>query len=157
MKRLKYVLVILALALALPVLSFPGRETRQEPGRLNIAQEKDLSELMKQKLEHSQKLLEGLVRRDFDKIAKNADALILLSNRAEWMVVKTARYELYSNTFRRSAEDLIQNARAKNLDGAALAYVDLTLACVKCHKYVREVRDARLDQRAPSVWQRYMK
>ena len=28
----------------------------------------------------------------------------------------------------------------KNLDGAALSYVDMTLMCVKCHQHVRETK-----------------
>ncbi len=59
--------------------------------------------------------------------------------------MKTPRYELLSNQFRDNAEDLIKKAKDKNLDGAALAYVDLTLTCVKCHKYVRDEKDARRD------------
>jgi len=50
-----------------------------------------------------------------------------------------------SNDFRRAAETMIQQAKAKNTDGIALAYVDMTLSCVRCHKYVREVRMASLD------------
>jgi hypothetical protein len=42
-------------------------------------------------------------------------------------------------------DDLIEKAREKNLDGAALSYVEMTLSCVKCHKHVREVRTTRLD------------
>jgi hypothetical protein len=38
----------------------------------------------------------------------------------------------------RSDKALIKNAEDKNLDAAALSYVDLTLTCVKCHKHLRE-------------------
>lgn len=102
-------------------------------------------ELMRKKLKHSQGVLEGIALNDFDKIADNADELIAISQKAEWTVVKTPQYELFSNQFRKSAESMAKNARAKNLDGAALDYVDLTMACVKCHKYVRETRMTRLD------------
>jgi hypothetical protein len=103
------------------------------------------AELMRKKLKHSQGVLEGIALNDFDKIADNADQLITISQRAEWVVVKTPQYELFSNRFRRSAEGLVKNAKAKNLDGAALDYVDLTMTCVKCHKYVRETRGTRRD------------
>ena len=53
---------------------------------------------------------------------------------------------MFSNDFRRSAAELVEKAKQKNLDGAALSYVDLTLACVKCHKYVRESRQSKLDR-----------
>jgi cytochrome c556 len=101
------------------------------------------AELMRKKLKNAQAILEGIALNDFDKIADNADGLITISQQAEWAVVKTPQYELYSNRFRKSAESLVKNAKAKNLDGAALDYVDLTMSCVKCHKYVRETRMTR--------------
>jgi hypothetical protein len=99
-----------------------------------------VQELMQKKLKCSQSVLEGIALNDFDKIADNADELITISQKAEWVVVKTPQYELFSNQFRKSAESMVKNAKAKNLDGAALDYVDLTMTCVKCHKYVRETR-----------------
>ena len=108
---------------------------------------KDLKELIQRKLKYGQKALEGLALSDFETITRSAEELIEVSKAAEWKIVKTPRYELYSNEFRRNAETMIQNAKAKNLDGATLAYVDMTLTCVKCHKHVREVRMGRLDGR----------
>src|SRR5262245_22493709 len=106
---------------------------------------KTLKALMIKKLDNSQKVLEGLALGDFEKIGKHADELIAISKAAEFRVIKTPQYELHSNDFRRNAETLVLMAKGKNLDGAALAYVELTLSCVKCHKHVREVRMARLD------------
>jgi hypothetical protein len=103
-----------------------------------------LAQLMRNKLLYAQRLLEGIALADFTKISKSADELIQLSKTAEWLVYKTPRYEVNSNEFRRAAEKIAQKAQAKNIDGVALAYVDLTLSCVRCHEYVREVRDARL-------------
>jgi hypothetical protein len=97
------------------------------------------------KLSYSHKVLEGVATRDFKMIADNAEELIAVSKGAEWKVLKTPSYEIHSNDFRRTAEDLIKNARDKNLDAAALNYVDLTLTCVKCHKYVREEKMVRRD------------
>jgi len=133
-KHIPYYLTALALLAAVPVLSSHGEE---QPAGLKM--------LMTKKLENSQKVLEGIALNDFDKITKHAEELIRISKAAEFKVLKTPQYELYSNEFRRSAESLIQNAKEKNLDGAALSYVDMTLTCVRCHKHVREVRMARLD------------
>jgi hypothetical protein len=145
MKNVKLVVVTCALAVGMPALSGHGQEPKREPKKLNDAIAKELGELMKRKLESSQKVLEGVVVNDFDKIRKNADELISISKQAEWKVLKTPEYELFSNEFRRNAGDLVQKAKEKNLDGAALAYVDLTLTCVKCHKYVRESRKVQFD------------
>jgi hypothetical protein len=103
--------------------------------------------LMHKKLENAQKVLEGVAMRDFSLISKHAEELMLLSQQAEWHVLKTPRYDVCSNEFRRSVEDLIHKAKEKNIDGAALSYVEMTLACVKCHKYVREAGMTRLDER----------
>jgi hypothetical protein len=100
---------------------------------------------MLKKLQNSQQVLDGLALGDFDKIGKHAEELIRISKAAEFKVLKTPQYEIYSNDFRRNADTLVNMAKGKNLDGAALAYVELTLTCVKCHKHVREVRMARLD------------
>jgi cytochrome c556 len=98
------------------------------------------SDFMKLKLQASQKILEGLVREDYEAMAKNAGELKLLSLDASWQVFQTSEYVQQSLEFRRTAEALAAAAKKKNLDGAALAYVDVTMKCVNCHKYVRAVR-----------------
>jgi hypothetical protein len=98
------------------------------------------AELMRKKLQQSQKVLEGIALNDFDKIVQHADELILISKETEFKVMKTPQYELYTNEFRRNAEDLAKKAKEKNIDGATLAYMELTLTCVKCHKHCREER-----------------
>jgi hypothetical protein len=60
------------------------------------------------------------------------------------MVYKTPKYELQSNEFRRAAENVVAKAKLRNIDGVTLAYFELTMSCVRCHGYVREIRDARL-------------
>jgi cytochrome c556 len=107
--------------------------------------------IMQKKLKNSQLVLEGIAVNDFDKIAKHADELIDLSKQAEWKILKTQQYEIYSNDFRRTADALVKSAKEKNIDGCALNYVELTLDCVKCHKYVREVRRVRDDNAAPPI------
>jgi len=103
-------------------------------------------DLMRKKLTHAQKVLEGIALNNFDQIGRSAEELILISKSAEWRVINSPQYEVHSNAFRRAAEGLIEKAKDKNVDGAALAYVDLTLACVKCHKYVRDTRMTALDK-----------
>ncbi len=108
-------------------------------------QKSTLNKIMVEKLDNSKKILEGIALADFNKISRAGEKLIQLSKTAEWVVINTPRFELHSNEFRRAAETMIQKAEAKNLDGVTLAYFDLTMSCVRCHQYVREVRDARLD------------
>jgi hypothetical protein len=105
------------------------------------------SKLMAEKLKHAQRLLDGLTTNDFTKIAASADALMLISKAAEFTAVKTPRYEVHTNNFRRALEEIAKKAKAKNLDGATLGYVDMTLTCVRCHQSTREERNTR----APTV------
>jgi len=96
------------------------------------------STIMKKKLAEAQKLLEGLAIQDFNKISAAADELAILRKEAAWMIVKSKEYEMFSLDFSRQIDAAKRAAKAKNVDAAALAYVDMTLTCVKCHKYVRE-------------------
>jgi len=97
---------------------------------------------MRAKLEHSQKVLEGLAVDDMDMVAKHSQELALLSHAANWQVMQTEDYLQHSLEFRRAANAVTKAAREKNLDGATLAYVSMTMNCVKCHKYVRGIRMA---------------
>jgi hypothetical protein len=133
MKDAKWILVLVALLAWMPLPAGYGEEDDK------------LAVLMKKKLEYSQLVLAGIALNDFDKVATGAQELTQVSKAAEFRVLKTPQYEVYSNDFRRSAESLAQAAKAKNIDAAALSYVEMTLTCVKCHKHVREVRMARLD------------
>ena len=101
---------------------------------------------MKAKLAHSQQVLKGLATEDFELIAKNAQAMSLLCEDEIWMVLQTPEYRERSTEFRRSVDSVTEAAKKKNLEAAALGYVDVTLKCVNCHKYVRKVRMARLEE-----------
>jgi hypothetical protein len=95
---------------------------------------------MRAKLAHSQNVLEGLAIEDFDLIDKGAQQLSLASEDASWQVLQTEDYARQSADFRRSCDSLRKAAKARNLDGAALAWMEVTLKCVQCHKYVRDER-----------------
>jgi len=105
-------------------------------------QQGNIHDFMRAKLKHSQNILEGLTTEDFDKMVKGGQELSLLSLAASWRVLQTEDYVQHSIEFRRAADALRDAAKKKNLDGAALAYVDVTMKCVSCHKYVRGVRMA---------------
>jgi cytochrome c556 len=131
MKKIIFAAVILALA---GLLSPEGSSQPQNP---------NLAKVMKEKLRNSQIMLEGMALQDFAKIKRSADELLQLSKTAEWMAFKTPRYEMQNNEFRRAVETIYQKAKESNMDGVALAYQDMTMACIRCHRYVRELREAR--------------
>jgi hypothetical protein len=93
---------------------------------------------LRAKLAHSQNVLEGLALEDYDLIARGAHDLALASQASSWQVLQTEDYARQSAEFRRSCDALRTAAKAKNLDGAALAWMEVTMKCVQCHKYVRD-------------------
>jgi hypothetical protein len=95
---------------------------------------------MQRKLTYSQKVLEGLAKNDFGTITSGADGLIECVNDVTWKINRTERYLLHTNEFLRSVDDLKKAAKDKNIDAASLAYVDMTLTCVRCHKFLRSDR-----------------
>lgn len=105
-------------------------------------EEKKIRSFMRPKLPHAQKILEGITLENYEAIANSAKSLHALSELAEWQVLPSVEYSQYSADFRRVANDMTRHAKAKNLDGVTLAYVQMTLACVNCHRHVRDIRQA---------------
>ena len=97
-----------------------------------------VADFMRAKLGHSQRVLEGLSLEDYDLIARGAQELALASQASSWQVLQTEEYARQSGEFRRSCDSLRNAAKAKNLDGAALAWMEVTMKCIQCHKYVRD-------------------
>jgi cytochrome c556 len=92
---------------------------------------------MKKKLEYSEHILTGLAKEDYELIAKNARSMKALSQMEKWVRAGLPEYRAQLRIFENANEQLIRTADAEQLDGAALAYVQLTLSCVNCHKVVR--------------------
>jgi hypothetical protein len=104
-----------------------------------------MTRLMRKKLEHAQKLLEGIAINDLKKVDENAGDLMTLSKLAEFRAFKTLDYERHTNDFRRTLDDMRRGVKNKNLEAVTLSYMDMTMTCVRCHTHVRETRIARLD------------
>ena len=114
-------------------------EVKKKPGANKAA----LRMFMRKKLESSQSVLEGLALEDFDLIAKGAKELKTTSAAAEFMVIHDPLYTEYADDFRRVVDKMAKAAKEKRIDGATLAYMDMTMSCVECHKYVRNVLIAK--------------
>ena len=93
---------------------------------------------MKQKLKYSQEILNGLAQEDYELITKNAAAMQGL-NKIEFFVrQKPEGYRTQLKSFQFSVNELVRNAQDKNIDGATLAFTQMTISCVNCHKEVRK-------------------
>jgi hypothetical protein len=99
------------------------------------------AEFMREKLNFSKDVLEGLALERYATIEKAGKALKKLSEAAEWEVATipdVTDYVMLTTDFQRHADDLVKQAKAKNIDAATLAYVKLTMSCVQCHKFIRD-------------------
>ncbi len=93
---------------------------------------------MEQKLRLSQEILKGLANGDFDQIGKSAEVMRGL-NRIEAFVRREPKgYRDYLRQFTLANDDLVLNAADENLAGATLAFNQLTISCVNCHRHLRE-------------------
>lgn len=132
--------VVGAMAVAVALEPSKLKESENEPAPAAAS----IGTFMRLKLSHSQQVLEGIAMEDFEQIAKHAQSMRLLSEDEKWMVFQTPEYRQHSQEFQQICRKLQTAAEAKNLDGAALAYVQMTMSCVNCHKYTRGIRMASL-------------
>ena len=98
--------------------------------------------LMMAKLENAQRILEGLVTHDSERIATAAAALKLMSlDPPEGWNKRDGDDEVYDHfrvEFMRQAARLEKLAREKNMAGAAWYQQNLTATCIACHDYIRD-------------------
>jgi acyl-CoA synthetase (NDP forming) len=93
---------------------------------------------MKKKLEYSKDILEGVTTENFETIERAATAMQRLSELEGFVRRKdTKAYRAQLAVFEFANEELLRHAETKNVDGAALAFTQLTLSCVNCHKQLR--------------------
>jgi hypothetical protein len=127
------------LALAAVIVSLAGLSAC-----FTRAQEQPLAEKseewMKKKLELSQKILAGLARADFNTIGRNAEAMNFLGYLEKWTRADMPEYKRQVGFFEFANQELIRQAKDKNLEGATLAFNQLTVTCVDCHRIVRDVK-----------------
>jgi cytochrome c556 len=73
----------------------------------------------------------------FDKIVANAQSMRNLSKVEGFVRSQTPGYRAQLHIFEVSADEIIRQAKQDNVDGAALAFTQLTISCVNCHKHLR--------------------
>ena len=117
----------------------PAPAAKEEPEKKPTNKKLAMKAFMRKKLEASQSLLEGLAMEDFDLITRGAKQLKATSAAAEFLVIHDPLYTENADEFRRIIDKMEKAAKEKRIDGATLAYMDMTMSCVECHKYVRNV------------------
>jgi nitrate/TMAO reductase-like tetraheme cytochrome c subunit len=100
--------------------------------------QENISKFMQAKLDSSKDVLEGLVTEDFALIEKGTKKMIEMSNATEWQVVEGPIFAQQSAEFRNAAKEVLNYAKKKNVAGASLSYLHLTMTCIACHKQIKK-------------------
>jgi len=100
-------------------------------------------DLMRRKLDCSQKLLEALVLNDLAGAARQTEEMLRIRKDPAFRVFKTAEYELWSNEFAGTADAILRAAKENNLEAAKLQYLGMTMSCFHCHTYTRDMRNTQ--------------
>lgn len=103
------------------------------------AKDHQQSALMLAKLASSQKIVDGLVSKNFDEIGRGATELTRICDATEWAAHRDQIYGHHRTELRRQSQKLAKMAREKNLDGAAFTYMHALTTCISCHEYCRDV------------------
>jgi hypothetical protein len=99
--------------------------------------------VMREKLQHTQDALEGLMTSDFALVSRAGDALAATTKLPAWAILETPEYERYSGSFLRATRKLQEAADRRDSDGAFMAYMGVTMTCFQCHRYIKGERIAR--------------
>ena len=152
-KRLTMIAFLLFGGGACLFATFLGAQDKKAPTKSEKATADDSSktdrkktthtEFMRKKLSAAQDVIEGLALEDFEKIEAGGKQLQASSAAAEFRVINDKVYAEFSDDFHRTAGKLVKAAREKRLEGATLAFMDLTMNCVDCHKFSRGVLVAK--------------
>ncbi len=95
--------------------------------------------LMRAKVASSQKIVEGLVSKNFDEITNGAEELLKICKATEWEAHSDSVYAHHRKELMRQSEKMINAAARENLDGAAYSYIHALTTCISCHDYCRDI------------------
>ncbi len=106
-------------------------QDEQETAKAQMRQQ-----FMRGKLESNKKIVEGLTTNDFKMIAAGADEVTAYVKGQHWFVLQTDEYKDYSRNMEAISKKLAGTAKDRNIEAAALRYLELTVNCIDCHQYI---------------------
>ncbi len=104
------------------------------------AQGPQVNALMREKLQHTQKILEAVVTSDWTMLETQTRELEALTRDQRWSVLRYPEYAKYSGQFLQAVQTLHTAAAQRDLEKTPKAYADVTLQCVNCHRYLARAR-----------------
>ncbi len=96
---------------------------------------------MQKKLQFSQNVLAALAQGDLEAVAKASDQLKAVSKVEGFVRSKVPGYTPQLQSFQFANQEMGRHARDGNLEGTAMAFHQMTVSCVACHKLIREAKN----------------
>jgi hypothetical protein len=106
------------------------------------AQTSRTKQIMRAKLDHSQKILEAVVTSDWQLLERESRDMALVVKDPAWTSLVMPEYIRHSEAFLRATNDLTEAAKLRDLESASLGLISLTASCVSCHRYLARARIA---------------
>jgi cytochrome c556 len=92
----------------------------------------------KEKLNASKLILEALTKGDFEKLEISAERMRLIGKLEGFVRRSHQDYKTQLHSFDLANQELIRQAKRHNVEGATLAFNQLTTSCVACHVMLRD-------------------
>ena len=92
---------------------------------------------MERKLGYSQSIFKALAMGDLATVELNASQMNLVGKVEGFARMKNKPYQTQLHAFDRISHEIGQQAKNGNTEGATLAFNQLTVNCVQCHKLLR--------------------
>lgn len=116
----------------------PEKPSIQKPPATPFERTMELQKFMRKKLEASSRILEGLATEDPRLVQKGAEELSTMCDAEQWRISKDVMYRQFSDDFQRGTQFLGDAAKAGDLDKALVRWMDVTMQCIDCHRFVRD-------------------
>ena len=104
------------------------------------AQTPSTRRVMREKLGHSQKILEAILSSNFALLERESAALAKATEAPAWNALKSPEYLKESEAFLKALRELTDAAKEYDLDAAAVRYNALTTSCFACHRHMKDRR-----------------
>lgn len=100
-------------------------------------QQEAMRAFMRQKLDYSRNILEGITLEKFDLVITNASLLRNMNQTNTFLVSNNPDYARNMSKFQREVDTLLTAAKKNDLDDSTKAYLEVARSCVECHRQFR--------------------
>jgi len=92
---------------------------------------------MRNKLNFTQNILEGLTMAEFGLISHGIDELEGVLDAEQWVTIDNEDYRLLVDEFRTTVRRLRTASETKNIEATALRFYEMSTRCIDCHQHLQ--------------------